>query len=62
MKNKRTKEGRVYKMKEKEIKKLNSRNYFNCTSNYNNCFTYSCRRINCNANRREWNTYTSTKC
>ena len=35
MKNKRTKEGRVYKMKEKEIKKLNSRNYFNCTSNYN---------------------------
>ena len=51
MKNKRTKEGRVYKMKEKEIKKLNSRNYFNCTSNYNNCAFNTCRSKYCNANR-----------
>ena len=36
MENKKTKEGGVYKMEEKEIKKLNRRNYFNCTSN-NNC-------------------------
>ena len=51
MKNKRTKEGRVYKMKEKETKKLNRRNNFNCTSNYNNCFTNFSRSKYCNANR-----------
>ena len=55
MKNKRTKKMRVYSLKEKEIKKLNSRNYFNCTSNYNYCTSYTCRSVNSNANRRKWN-------
>ena len=50
MKNKRTKEGRVYKMKEKETKKLNRRNNFNSLSYYNNCFTNISRSINCYAN------------
>ena len=39
----------------------NKRNYFNCVSDYNYCFTNSCRSEHCNVNRREWNTYTSTK-
>ena len=38
MENKKTKEGGVYKMEEKEIKKLNRRNYFNCTCHHDNCF------------------------
>ena len=38
MENKKTKEGGVYKMEEKEIKKLNRRNYFNSINYYNNCF------------------------
>ena len=42
MKNKRTKKMRVYSLKEKEIKKLNSRNYSNCTCYHNNCASNSC--------------------
>ena len=55
MENKKTKEGGVYKMEEKEIKKLNRRNYFNCTSNNNNCFINISRSKYCNVNRRKWN-------
>ena len=58
-------------MKELTIKKTktkketlndNKRNYSNCTCYHNYCPSNPCRSINCNANRREWNTYTSTKC
>ena len=46
-------------MKQKEIKKLNRRNYFNSTSyNYNCAFNFSWSK-HCYANRRKWNTYTS---
>lgn len=54
MENKKTKEGGVYKMEEKEIKKLNRRNYFNCTSNNNYCFTYFSWCKYCDINRGKW--------
>ena len=51
MENKKTKEGGVYKMEEKEIKKLNRRNYFNSINYYNNCFANISRSKYCYANR-----------
>ena len=39
----------------------NKRNYFNCVSDYNYCPSNPCRSKYCDANRRKWNTYTSTK-
>ena len=62
MENKKAKEGGVYKMEEKEIKKLNRRNYFNSISYYNNCASNPCRSKHCNVNRRKWDTNSSTKC
>ena len=61
-KKKRIKEWRLLKMKQKERKKLNKRNYFNCVSNYDNCTFNLSRSINSNAYRKKWNTNTSTKC
>ena len=45
----------------KKEKMNNNRYYFNCTCNNYCSFAYISRNINCNANRREWNTYTSTE-
>ena len=54
-KKKRIKEGRLLKMKQKERKKLNKRNYFNCVSNYDNCPSNPCRSKYNNVNRTKWN-------
>ena len=40
----------------------NKRNNPNCISYHDNCPSNPCRSNNSNANRRKWNTYTSTKC
>lgn len=49
------------KQKNKIKKVRNKRNYFNCISNYYNCTFNFSGSINCNADRRKWNTKTSIK-
>ena len=49
-------------LKTKKEQVNNNRNYFNSFGDYDYCpFNFSwC--FNCDANRRKWNTNTSTKC
>lgn len=39
----------------------NNRDNSYCISDYNNCFAYFSRCINCYANWGEWNTYSGKK-
>ena len=49
------------KMNVKRLNNNNNRDYAYSTCDYNNCFTNFSRCFNCDVNRREWNTNSSTK-
>ena len=61
--NNKTNEKRRKKMKMnvKRLNNNNNRDYAYSTCDYNNCFTNFSRCFNCDVNRREWNTNSSTK-